>query len=380
MPRRPTPPTVRIRKVPNRKSPYSVYYYVNRKPVYFGFYARKSGDGGAEQARDREQLRLDRAFYLTTPEGQYTAKFDAHIEDFIDYQNKIENSPATVTFYREKLGYLAKRFGSLSFGDLTRENVRTAIKAPGNSPASERCELRALSAYMNWSHARPVPLGPPSFTRFVALENPRAKLHKNFYTVAEAALLLYRCMDDWRRVPMALKLFAGIRTAELGRMDAALVDTRDHAIYMPEGIAKTAGHMESLPPVLWDWLPKRLWRGPICAERVNDKLQPRRPDAVSKNIKHDADFSEAKRTPTRRTYATYSSNHYGCEATRKNLRHDGDLTTMEKHYIGCVVMRRGRPYIATKHNSALYFRLTPRVVRAFGLLYDAEQRRRRAVT
>lgn len=373
MPRRKTPPTVRIKTIPTRKSPHCVYYYRNRKEIYVGFFKTKGGGGGAEQAQAEAQEKLDREFYQRTDEGQYSARFRDHIDDFIAYQNKLRNAPDTIDFYRQKLGYLAKQLGHLPFSRVDREAVRAAIKAAGNGPTWENGILRALSAYLNWGYTRAIPLCPPSFTRHVNLENPRPKRHKNFYTVAETALMLYRGMDDWRRVPLALAFFSGIRPRELSRMPVELVDPRSRTIYMPEylgdtRLSKTAGYMESLPPVLWEWLDGHMPARHICQGRSED---------IIKNIKRYADFTEAKYATARRTFATYSCNLYGTEATRKNLRHEDDLQTMEKHYLGCTAMRKGRAYIASKRAAATYFSLTPSVVRAFGLLYDSEISRRK---
>ena len=359
MTRRKIAPRVRVKEDASKKLRFRVYYRDGGRVVYLSSHSTKTGKDGYLTAVKQAQDQLDEE-YGQTGEQAGVGGFSDHLEAFYRYCEKMQLAPATMDFYRQKLAYLSGKLGRARLKDLDKERVKLAIKAAANSPTWERGVLRALSAYLNWGYAESPPLCPPSFTRFVKLDNPKEKRHKNFFTVEECEQLMQRCRDDWRRWPMAMKLFAGIRTEELNRMTWELVDFETRSIYIPEGIGKTAGHMEDLPEALWRWIEKRPpadKRSSEGRERHAGKVCLGNSEDIVKNLKRYLPLDEAKGATCRRTFATYACNAYGVEKARKWMRHDDKLTTMERNYLGCVTYRSGKPYIATKATSESFFTL-----------------------
>ncbi|MBK1876081.1 site-specific integrase [Pelagicoccus mobilis] len=344
-------PTVRIKKDQSKKLKFRVYYRESGRNVYVSSHATRTGKDGAEAAKKKAQDDLD-ARYGTAEEetsAPGVGGFSDHIDEFIKYCKGKKLAPATIGFYEEKLGFLVNKLGRASLRNLDRNRVKLAIKSANNGPTWGKGILGALSAYMNWGYSRAVPLCPPSFTKFIDLEHPRPTRHKNYYTVEEVRALMNHCKDDARRYPMALKFFAGIRTEELNRLTWDYIDFRSQTIYIPETIGKTAGNMEALPDILWHWLD-----GAPQTGRVYDGVARYVLRNVRRNIEEITEYHGAT---SRRTFATYASNHFGVERTRKWMRQSDKLTTLEQKYIGCVTHRKNKPYIATNEVSKCYFEI-----------------------
>lgn len=334
-------PKVRIKNVKGRKSPWCVYYYLKSKPQYVGYFP---SEAKAKVARNEAQAEIN----ADTPDlnMEYPYRFRDLKDDFLRYQIQIGNSPHTYRFYEEKLNWLSDRLGSKRMQRLERHHVRQAIKAAGNGPTWEAMMLRALSAMMNWGHSEDPPMSPPSFTRWINLKNPRESRHKNFFTVEEVQLLMDRVRGTDRQLAMALKFFAGFRTAEIDRMRSDMISVDERRIYVPDTVGKTAGLMEDLPEAFWRWVPKKMPKPSVLKGKSVHVIH---------NMKRYLDMDQAKGATSRRTFATYAANLYGCERTRRWMRHDDKLTTMERNYMGCVAYRDGKPYLASKENAERYF-------------------------
>lgn len=365
-------PVVRVKKDASRKLPYLVYYRQGGRPVYCGYYKAKTGETGANAARDAKQAELYRLFGSPEAKSDRTGLFKSHLADFYAYHERIGSAPDTVAFYKLKLGYLEKQIGSVPFADLSRSIVRQAIKAAKNGQTWEKGVLRAFGAYLNWGHSQEPPICQPSFARFVDLEHRREARHKNYFPPNEVAMFFALCHReearrqgknpgwiDRRKHALALRFFAGIRTREIDRLRCEFVDRRAREIHITDATGKTAGILQGLPPVLWEWLADLPAEGPVY---------PGRSDEMIRNAKRCLPLGEAKGATPRRTCLTMASNAYGVEQARKWARHNRNLTTLETHYLGCVCYRKGKPVIANKRLAVAHFALTPRLVRLWAAL------------
>jgi len=323
--------------------------------VYISSHSKKTGKDGAVAAQKKAQVELDeRHRQHLDKEVVGVGGFSDHIDDFIKYCEKRKLSEGTIKFYKQKLDFLKGKLGRAHFKDLDRNRVRLAIKSAGNGPTWEKGILGALSAYMNWGYSRPTSLCPPSFTKFIDLENPVQPAHKNYYTVEEARALMNYCANDGRRHMMALRLYAGFRTEEINRLRWDYFDFSSRTIFVPrynpltgKGVGKTAGNMEHLPDILWHWIEGAPKTGKVYEGDAS---------YVVNNIKRFIKETKGvKGATTRRTFATFASNAFGVEQTRKWMRHSEKLDTLERKYIGCVTYRGDAPYIATDKVSKSYF-------------------------
>lgn len=337
-------PTARLKRDRSKKLQWLVYWKQDGRNRYFGSYRTRRE---AESAIVECQSELDGKFGSALGVGW--GRFGHHLPAFFAACERKRLRPGTLSFYREKLGYLENRIGSQFMTDLPlkRRLVRDAIREAGNSATWEKGVLRALAAYLNWGHKQEPPLCGPSFTRYIDMEHPREPRHLNFFTVEEARSMLERCKGDARRFPLALMLFAGLRMTEVDRISWELVDFRSRTIYVPEDEGKTAGHMEGLPDALWRWLEGAPTSGPVYKGKAA---------GIVHNLRKRVPLPEESiGATTRRTFATFACNAFGVETTRKWMRHDAKMTTLETHYLGCVTRRGGRPYIATRAESERYF-------------------------
>jgi integrase len=183
-----------------------------------------------------------------------------------------------------RLGKFRSSFGNRKAADLEAAELHGWLESLGQSPLSRNVYHAHLSVLFNycrtrgWVTANPVTL------------IPRTKVSRSgsigILTPEQASNLLVLASEQTRPF-WALSLFAGLRTAELKRLDWANIhwDKEKPLIEVPALKSKTATRrFVEIQPNLARWLaPHRQCSGPIiAAHRVNDLSNDRKAAGLTK--------------------------------------------------------------------------------------------------
>ena len=351
MPKRGITVKIRERRRHNSENPFEVYWKEKGKQKHAGYHPPLES---AEQMRKVCQELLDRVGETKVirvervRQGLVIEDFERLCANFLQYQARIRTSFYTQLFYSEKLKWLCERIDRLDDQEASRARVSNLLLNCGNGYEFQRGILRALSAVMNWGNQQIPPISPPSFTKRIRLEKPRNQPPPNFFTVEEVLAMMNHVKGKRVQLAFALKFFAGIRTAEISRMRTELINPEERSIYIPRNVGKTTGLMENLPEAFWRWYPKDPPTPMVC---------PVKPEQLIRKIVRYLDLCPRQmlKSTSRRTFASYAATEYGLERTRRGMRHDMGMQTMEKHYLCCATERYGKPYLATAERCKAYF-------------------------
>jgi integrase len=160
---------------------------------------------------------------------------------------------------RETLGKLTPRFGTELICDVQGQQVRSWLRSLELGGRSRNNHLSRLSAMFQWAtqdtepgnkHSRWLPDNPLAKTEFF----PVHETEVGILTAAQLKALLAAAHSDL--IPfLALGGFAGLRRAEIEKMDWCDVHVEDLCLMVPAKIAKTAKkRMVVMEPNLAAWL------------------------------------------------------------------------------------------------------------------------------
>ena len=141
---------------------------------------------------------------------------------------------------------------------------------------------------------------------------------------------------------MALKAFAGLRTATAKKMTWDLISLEDEVIRIPASIDKSYGNIiEDLPRNLWKWLneysSQPMWQSRRRTGQVILNATKRLGINVPKNA-------------WRHSFATYHVALYrDASATAMTLGHSRDPSVLYRNYRG----------LATRSDGKAYFTISP---------------------
>ena len=164
---------------------------------------------------------------------------------------------------RKTVSDLAKAFPGKAVTDLRTADLDTWLGDLALGPKTKNGMRTILVAFGNWAENRYLPKGTSPFTSMMRYKETKAPV--SIFTPENIASLLAKA-DDTLKPFLAIGAFAGLRTAELQRLDWSEVDLSRGFITVAAHKAKT--RQRRLVPIednLKEWLePYAKTSGPIC--------------------------------------------------------------------------------------------------------------------
>lgn len=256
---------------------------------------------------------------------------------------------ATVRWYEENLSRIVTEFGARDLDSVSRADFRTWLAElptrKGNDGRATRAALaRCGRALWRWAAAQEPPMAGTDPTGGLEFSAPAsAKTRGGVLTVAECRQILLGA--GRHRAALALAIFAGVRPEELaGKNKPWLrwehVNTEEHWIIVPEGIAKTGKKraIEGLPSPLWAWLH---------AEPLRDNVSPVNWRTLQETAKKLCGRKEWPHDALRHTAASYLLAHTQDAGKVANwLGHEDSPRMLHTKYFGLVRQAEAQEWIA----------------------------------
>lgn len=246
-----------------------------------------------------------------------------HVTDLlIDHMHKMQLSKVHIDGTRSNLKRFNAEYGDRMARDITAEIIQDYLDHLGRAPTTVKNARLALSGL--FSHAIKVKAADKHPVAAVELAKTKNK-KPGILKPEELAAYLAAASD--RVVPaIALSFFAGIRRAEIERLDWANIDFDEGDIYIPEDVAKAEKERwVDMCDTLKAWLlPHRLNKGAVV-----QSPQIHRTDMVK--ARKLAGIKWPKNAG-RHSFATYHlGKHMHAGETAFQLGHPNP-TMLEKHY------------------------------------------------
>ena len=236
---------------------------------------------------------------------------------------------------RSRLNIFAKAFDGQTVATITTAHVDDWLRSLGRSPVTRNHYRRLLVLAFNFAIARGY-----------AVENPADKTAKakevwtppEFLTVSQTARLLESASPDMLPY-FAVGALAGLRRAEIGRLDWSEIDFESDSIEVsPEN--KTSHRRVEMQPNLRAWLlPVRKHRGPVMPADFDTRFD---------QVRVAAGITEWPYNALRHGYASYRLAHIK-DAARVAYEMGTSEPMVKKNYDG-----RAKPRDAER-----YWNLTP---------------------
>jgi len=209
-------------------------------------------------------LRLVAQFYRHHhPEGEEILSVSDAVAAYLEHQARKSLSRRHADALRLHCEAFALSFTGRPVRSITGNDVLGWLQALKVEPRTARNYAGSLSAFFNWVERRGmVQVSPAKSIHETDLPAP-IRRDKGVLTVDQcAALMDYLAAHYPRYIPWhALQLFAGIRRAEVGRMDWSMIDINAKVVTLPgwkdgKRIVKTGDDwaLHDLPANLWQWL------------------------------------------------------------------------------------------------------------------------------
>ncbi|MCX6995904.1 MAG: tyrosine-type recombinase/integrase [Kiritimatiellaeota bacterium] len=178
------------------------------------------------------------AFYLRhhRPAGG-TRTVSELLADYLDAKRKAGRRPDTLTDIKCRIGKLVKKFGSRPMHTLTAAELTGWLDANKYEGVSRANYRRAIMGFFNFAMKKGLlELNPAAAIEKVALDETLPEI----FTVAETERLLQATENVYPRlVPaIAIGFFAGLRSAEIEKLDWSAVDIQAKLITVSPKIAK----------------------------------------------------------------------------------------------------------------------------------------------
>jgi integrase len=248
------------------------------------------------------------------------------VDDFLE-SRKHDASARYFGDLRARLKRFAAAFPEHHASDFTAKDIAAWLADPKRSAIDRGNTRRVLSVFFGWCKLN-------HFARVNIVEEVPAPKEPDpkcdTFTPDELRLILDACPAEL--VPfITIQAFAGLRSAEVDRLDWKEVDFRRNLIRVDADKAKTgARRFVPIPPVLQAWLkPHAQLAGKVTPINVNAKLTKFRTALATGEDK--AKRVEWRHNAMRHSFASYSLAKYE-DAPKVALWGGHDVKTMLAHY------------------------------------------------
>ncbi|MGO9243330.1 MAG: tyrosine recombinase XerC [Verrucomicrobiia bacterium] len=222
------------------------------------------------------------------------ATLDEAVDHYVDHVLKFRNVPTvseiveklladaevnhrrerTVKDLRHRLGAFVKAFGNRRLAEITREELKDWLQDPTLSARSRINYAVKTSQLYNFAIVN-------SWCEYnIAASIPRPDAEDSepdIFTVAQAARLLEHAADYDLHAYVALGLFAGLRSAEINRLDWSNVKLVERSVIVGAAVAKKRSRrVVEINDTLAGWLPAcAKTKGPVVPLDSNRTLYAR---------------------------------------------------------------------------------------------------------
>ncbi len=265
--------------------------------------------------------------FVTRAQARLSSKLvpDA-VEAFLDAR-KADASPRYFGDLRARLNRFSAAFPEHHVSDIAAKDLAAWLANRNRSAIDRGNTRRVLSVFFSWAKLNH--LAKVNVVEDVpAPKEPDPKC--DTFTPDELRLILAACPDDLLPF-VTIQAFAGLRSAEVDRLDWKEIDFRRNMIRVDADKAKTgARRFIPMPPVLQAWLrPHAQLAGKVAPVNVNARLSKFRGELAT--TKEKAKRVEWRHNALRHSFASYSLAKYE-DAPKVALWCGHDVKTLLKHY------------------------------------------------
>ena len=386
-------PTVAIRYVKGRKSPWKVRYFRNRKelPKFFAGDKTSSIDPWNppkaavkyQKAIERElkeygaaatNLSMEARMQLIdakeilegsgmsvvdavkrglesrkkTPEQTQGLPLAEAIKPFLHYCKNIKKLRLrTCLYYEVNLDTFARRFPNARITDFARVDLKRYIQSLEPSTESKLNHWRAIRRLFNWCLSEDPPLIQANITTGIDFQLP--KIYRVIKIIeVEHAETLMKNADARIRDGLALMFFAGIRPGEIRDVGKPPLDWRDidiktRTIEISPEVSKTGKYrlIQNTPDNLWDWLklkPKE--SGPVTGHGFHEEF---------KRLRMKSKIGKWVQDGCRKSFVSYHASYFqNLALTSEIVGHEEEISTIKKFYLKPRLRESGEKYFAIK--------------------------------
>jgi len=218
--------------------------------------------------------------------SEHTLPVVSLVEQFIHAKESDGRSKRYLEDLRYRLGKFARDFSDTPAATISTSDIDDWLHGLDLSAQSRMNQRRVLHTLFEFACARNV-----------ARENPVAKAGKPKITTKEPGILkpaqlkrLLEVADPKIRPMIAISAFAGLRPAEVQRLDWESVDLKHEVIAVTASSSKTASRrLVTISPNLARWLMRSRGRsGPVAPAGARRLFEKARRDARIRTWPHDA--------------------------------------------------------------------------------------------
>lgn len=205
-------------------------------------------------------IRAAKAFIKISPEAKQSPRIEDLVSEFVEAKRAVGRSTYHVNDLRKRLDKFKGTF-KCRLEDITVTEIEAWVNGMKNGHRSNRNYLAAVSGLVRFAERRGyVGKGVLDIS---TVERGRSHGEVSIYTPSELRTLLSSARPDM--VPyIALGAFAGVRSAEIARLDWSEIGT--DFIHIRAGKAKTRSRrLVPVLPALESWIKgHRKENGPVC--------------------------------------------------------------------------------------------------------------------
>ena len=265
--------------------------------------------------------------YVVRAQARISSKLLPDAVDLFLDARKHEVSARYFGDLRARLNRFAAAFPKLHVSDFAGKDLAAYLADPKRSAIDRDNTRRVLSVFFGWAKLNHYAKSNP------VEEVPTPKKPDppcEVFTPAELRLILAACPADLLPF-VAIQAFAGLRSAEVDRLDWKEIDFRRNLIRVEADKAKTgARRFVPITPALLEWLkPHAQLAGKVSPLNVNARLVKFRAKLAA--AEKEAERVEWRHNALRHSFASYALAKHE-DAPKVALWCGHDVKTLLKHY------------------------------------------------
>jgi integrase len=214
-----------------------------------------------------------RFYLLHHPEGAKRSTVTDAVAEFLAHQAGKRLAPRYLAGLSQRTGAFADVFGDVQVRSITGNVILDWLQGMPHDPRTVKNYSTSIATFFNWCQRRGIISVSPCASIQDSDLPKSAPKPKGVLSVDQcAAMMAWIDVHAPKYAPWhALQLFAGIRRAEVGRMQWEWIDLETRVITLPgwtEGgdrVVKTGDDwaLHDLPANLWEWLAKHKDTGKV---------------------------------------------------------------------------------------------------------------------
>jgi integrase len=237
-------------------------------------------------------------------------------------------------------GAFTLQFGDRQLSTVTLDELNAICLVPDLQPRTRLNRIRMVSQLYNYA----IEYGWVSANFAERIVRPLLEKKEPGYLGVDAARCLLEHADDFGLLPyVVIGLFAGIRRAELLRLDWSAVNVVDREITIGSEIAKTRSR-RVIPygDVLADWIER-------CGHRSGPVVDHKNFEGDFGRLRCAAGIKHWPQNALRHSFATYHVAQYRDPVrTAYLLGHRGGTDMLDSHYRGLVSSAKAKEFWALR--------------------------------